>query len=203
MIKFIQERWLVLVPLLISAVSCGSLLILLASAVEIGIEQSPPTATQQIALATNASPTVPPSPLAATAATPQVAETASQTAAPTASEIDNMPWIMVEATDFELSGEVGPAAYCNNEHKVMVYVRNLNDDPWSVQPFADQQRYIDIDSDCIWRSETHPWIAGVAYLITDEYDPAASLSGILDCPPLDPGRDTEILAVSECFTKVP
>ena len=200
MIKFIQERWLVLVPLLISAVSCGSLLILIVSAVDIGVEHTPTPVTQQIAAATDDTPTVMPSPITATA-TPQITETVFQTATPTATERDDMPWIVVEATDFELSGEVGPPQYCNNEHKIMVYVRNLANDPWSVQPFADEQRFIEISDNCTWRSVTHPWIAGAAYLITTEYDPAATHSGILECPPLRVDSASLILAVSECFTK--
>jgi hypothetical protein len=106
---------------------------------------------------------------------------------------ENSPQVEItEADSNYVSGLVSPAAYCNDNYRVVIYAKT---DVWYVQPFIDNPLTVIDPISCNWGSSTHPWDELAAFLVPQNYDPPGILSS-QSCPPEVSGP--EILA-SICF----
>jgi hypothetical protein len=111
------------------------------------------------------------------------------------------PWITVTANGKEVTGQVGPSFFCNANYKVALYAKT---DIWYVQPYNDSRRDIPINTEnCTWESELpHPWDQIAAHLVLASYYHPPQIGGqgqpIPPCPPLDPGMNSNVWAVS-CY----
>jgi len=91
------------------------------------------------------------------------------------------PWISVEnASGVQVSGTVGPAAFCNGDYKIALYAKT---DFWYVQPSVAQS-VVSIESDCSWHSSINPWNKIAAHLVDSSYEPASMVEQE-SCPPLE------------------
>ncbi len=103
-----------------------------------------------------------------------------------------LPVITITVSGEQVSGTVSPSAFCNSNYKLALYART---DRWYVQPFADDRRNIEINDDCTWQTNTHPWDRLAVHLVTAAFDiPTQGLG--LSCPPL---TTSDILA-STCYS---